>query len=265
MEVYLEVAFLENFLLDGVLLYLALVCARVKPSVPRLLTASALGAVEAIVFPPCRLPGAAAYFVKIAGGLLLIAVAVPGKRFRPYWMTAAAFFLLTFALGGLLTAAYSFFGISYAETGGYLVEQAPVGLIVGATVAFFAAVCSGARAMYRYRRTEKNVLPCKLKAGTREVAWRGYADTGNHLFFNGEPVCVISAAAVFALYGRDLHEVGRISVGTVNGRREAPVFSCDSLSISAPERTIERENVYLTVGEVGKNYQLILNTALMEA
>ena len=167
MEVYLEVAFLENFLLDGVLLYLALVCARVKPSVPRLLTASALGAVEAIVFPPCRLPGAAAYFVKIAGGLLLIAVAVPGKRFRPYWMTAAAFFLLTFALGGLLTAAYSFFGISYAETGGYLVEQAPVGLIVGATVAFFAAVCSGARAMYRYRRTEKNVLPCKLKAGTR--------------------------------------------------------------------------------------------------
>ena len=54
-------------------------------------------------------------------------------------------------------------------------------------------------------------------------------------------------------------------VGTVNGNREAPVFKCERMQITAGEKTLVREEVYLTVGEVSAEYQLILHTALMEA
>ena len=130
MQVYIEVAFLENFLLDGVLLYLALACARLKISAWRLLLASALGAVEAIVFPLFPLPAWAAYLVKFMGGALLAVIAAKGRP-KQICIATAFFFLFTFALGGLLTAVYSFFGIQYEAGTGYLVEQAPAGLVAG--------------------------------------------------------------------------------------------------------------------------------------
>lgn len=265
MTVYIEAAFLENFLLDGVLLFLALTLVHVRVRPLRLVLASAAGAAEAILFPLLALPVWAAYVLKLIGGAILVLLAVKEKGVRPYLFSAGAFFFFTFALGGLLTAAYSFFGVRYEEGNGYLVEQAPVGLIIGGGAAFAIAAFFAARALYRYRKTEKDVLPCKLKAGAHEVVWRGYADSGNNLFFKGSPVCVVSPTAAFALYGRELSEVGRLDVKTVNGSRAAPVFSCDSLQISVGRRTILREHVYLTVGDVGPRVQLILNTALMEA
>ena len=265
MVVYVEVALLENFLLDGVLLYLALKCARVKISVWRLLLASLVGGVEAVVFPLLPLPVWAAYLCKALGGVLLALIAVKCKKIKPYLIVTAAFFFLSFALGGLLTAAYSFFGVEYAEGNGYLVERAPVGLILGGTALFAIIVVHSAKLFYRYRKVKKNVLPCTLVSNGREVKWKGYADSGNCLFFRGNPVCVTSAAAIFALFGRAVEEVGRMQVGTVNGSREAPVFACESIRITTEREVFTRENVYLTVGEISSDYQLVLNTALMEA
>lgn len=264
MVVYAEAAFIENFLIDGVLLCLALKCVRVKTVVWRLIAAAALGGAEALLFPLLVLPVWAAYAVKLLGGVLPVLVAVKEKRAKPYLLAIAVFFFLTFALGGLLTAAYSFFGVEFTEGNGYLVESAPVGMIFGGTAAFALAVAAFAKKFYRYRKTKKETLACRLRAGEREVDWRGYADSGNCLFFRGRPVCVTSAAAIFALFGGGVKEAGRMSVGTVNGRREAPVFEIDSMQIRTDRKVWRRENVLLTVGEVSPEYQLILNTALME-
>ena len=265
MEVYVELAILENFLLDGVLLYLALKVGKTKVRVWRLLLAAAIGAAEAVVFPLFPLPVWAAYLVKGVGGVLPCLIAVHGKKFKPYLVTTLAFFVLTFALGGLLTAIYTFFDISYLEGNGYLVEQAPVGLVVATVIIFAVAVVFFSKRAYRYRKVRQNLVDCVLEARGREVRWQGYADSGNRLEFQGKPVCVASSVALFALFGRNLKEAGRITVGTVNGKREAPVFECEKLVICTQEKTYRREDVYLTVGEVGKDFQLILNTALMEA
>ena len=52
MVVYWEYAFLENFLLDGLLLFLAVKCARGRAGVFNLLLAAGVGAAEAILFLP---------------------------------------------------------------------------------------------------------------------------------------------------------------------------------------------------------------------
>lgn len=265
MTVWLEIALLENFLLDGVLLYLALCCARVKIKVWRLLLAAALGAAEAVVFPLLTLPVWAAYLVKVLGGILLCATAVHSKSLKRHLIATAAFFALTFALGGALTAIYSFADVEYAEGNGYLVEQAPIGLILGAGGAFLIAAQCAIKAFFRFRKVQRNLLSCTLTAAGREVNWQGFADSGNLLTFRGKPVCVISAAACLALFGRGAKEAGRIRLSTVNGGCESPVFECEKLTIRAGAEIIERQGVYLTVGKVGKSYPLILSTALMEA
>ena len=252
-------------MLDGLILYLALKCARVGISRLRLAAAAAVGGIEAILFPLFSLSAGLALVLKGAGGLLLVLIAVRAERLRPYCIAGVAFFGLTFAFGGLLTAVYSFSGVEYAEGNGYLVERAPVSLIVGAGTVFAILVVRGAKAFYRYRKAQGNILPCVVRAGEREVHWRGYADSGNLLRFRGEPVCVTSSAAVLALFGGNAREQGRISVSTVNGSREAPVFLLDELTIAAGETRFPHKNVYLTVGDVRGEYQLILSTELMEA
>lgn len=265
MVVYLEYAFAENFLLDGLLLYLSVRCARGRVRAFNLILAAAAGGAEAIVFPLLDLPSACAYPVKITGGVLLVVLAVSGKRPKTYAVACAAFFFFTFALGGLLTAAYSFFGVAYAEGGGYLVEGAPVALVFALAGIFAVAVVSALKAFYRYRKVQSNLFPCALFYGDRRVEWKGFADSGNCLMFRGSPVCVISAAAAFALFGRDLREVGRLNVGTVNGSREVPVLQCDGIEISHGGKKVRRENVYLAVAGVdSKDYQIILHTALTE-
>lgn len=265
MTVWIELALIENFLIDGVLLYLALKCARLKVKVWRLFLAAALGAAEAVVFPILSLPVWAAYLVKALGGALLCLVATCSRRAGKHFIVLASFFALTFALGGALTALYSFMGVSYEAGAGYLVEQAPVGLVLGVSGVFLIVAARGIAAFYRYRKVQKNLLSCTLAAAGREVNWQGYADSGNLLTFRGKPVCVISAAACIALFGQGAREAGRIRLSTVNGGREAPVFECDKMTIETGKETLERRGVYLTVGDVGKSYPLILSTALMEA
>lgn len=71
MVVYIEYAFAENFIMDLLLLYLSLKCARSRISWLRMIFAAAIGGVEAILFPVIAMPVWCAYFVKFLGGVLI--------------------------------------------------------------------------------------------------------------------------------------------------------------------------------------------------
>ncbi|MDE5896420.1 MAG: sigma-E processing peptidase SpoIIGA [Clostridia bacterium] len=261
MTVYIEYAFLENFMLDGLLLYLSVRIARGKIKALRLMFAAAVGAGEAIAFPLLTLPVWSAYFIKLAGGAILVLIAVSGKRVKTYLFAMLAFFLCTFALGGLLTTAYSFFGAEYEAGNGFLVERAPVALVFSAAGLFAVFLGETARRFYRFAKTERKIVDCVLTQNGRTVRWKGLADSGNLLEFHGRGVCVCSAKAIFALFGRDLREVGRIRINTANGGRESPVFECAGMRAGKGAE----QAVLLTVGEVeSKHYSLILHTDYLE-
>lgn len=258
MVIYWEYAFAENALLDGLLLYLALKCVRSRVRFLRLFLAAGLGGAEAVLFPLLTLPDWAAYAVKALGGILLCLAATSGGV-KKCALSATAFFVLTFALGGALTAAYSYFGIETVDGTGFYVERAPVALVFAGAGIFLCAGLAGARALYRYKKMQQNLLPCRLTAGGKTVSWTGFADSGNCLTFRGEPVCVLSPAGVFALLGASPTVAGRIVVGTVNGTCERSVFRIEQLCVGT-----FCGGVYATVGDVGKAYQIILHTGILE-
>ena len=264
MVVYWEYAFLENFILDGLLLYLALKCARAKCYVLNLLLASALGGAEAVVFPLLTVPVWAGYLIKIAGGILLSLIVVRKARWKSYLIVTASFFLMTFALGGLLVAAYSFVGVEYAEGNGFLVERAPVALVIGLAGIFTVCTVLALRYFYRYRRIKRNLFACCLTAGKKSLRMTGFADSGNLLNFRNRPVSVISAVTALALFHGNMQEVGRMTVNTVNGGSEAPVFECD-LEVGLAKKKLVHKGIYVTVGNIpSKEYRIILHSAMLE-
>lgn len=257
MTVWIEIAFAENFLLDGLLLYLALKCVRAEVRPLRLIFAAAVGGGEALLFPLIVLPAPLLYLIKFAGGALLALLATKGGLKLSFLVTCA-FFALTFVLGGLLVACYSFFGVEYAEGQGYLVERAPVALVLWAA-AFLLITAVKAIGFFYRRRTRKNdLLPCNVTVGGRTVCWTGLSDSGNRLSFRGKPVCVVSALGALALFSGS-PPVGRLRISTVSGSRVSPVFVCDRLELGGKVS----EKVYFTVGEVhSREYSVILHTSL---
>lgn len=260
MEVYIELAFAENFLLDGLLLFLALKCARARVGALHLLFASLVGAAEGVLFPLFDLPPIAAYPLKLLGGVLIAVLAVSKGTGKTYLAVSCAFVGLTFALGGALTAVYSFFSVPYLEGSGYIVEQAPVGLIFGGAGCFGVLVFLLARRFYAYRRVQRSLIPVVLRHHGREIRQNALADSGNTLTYAGEPVCVLSPAAALLLFGRGSPREGVIRIETVNGGREASVFRCERLQIG--EKCFE--NVLFTVGQTSKHYPIILHTDFAE-
>lgn len=258
MTVYVEDAFLVNALLDGLLLYLALKCARARVPKVRLLFAACLGGGEAVAFPLLALPVWAAYPVKFFGGALLVLAVLPKGRSAP--VAFAAFFALTFLLGGLLTAVYSFFDVPYEAGTGYLVAGAPALFVIAGAAVFGLLVCGGAKALYRYRKVRRQLFSCTVEAGERKARLTGFADSGDLLTFRGRPVCVISAVGALALF-RGREPLGRMTVSTVLGSRDSPVFCADCLRIGG---NCYRD-VCFTVGEVpSREYSVILHTAFTE-
>ncbi len=261
MVVYVEYAFLENFLVDFALLYLALLVARCKIGKIRLICAACVGACEAIVFPLFSLPVALAYLVKLVGGVILVLIAVSGGRAKTYAVASLAFFFFTFAFGGLLTAAYSFFDAPYVEGNGYLIEGAPVGLILGGVGVFFIVCAWLVKAGYKFVKLQQKTVDCTLVHGGRQVKWKGLIDSGNLLSYHGAPVSVLSPVAALALFSGEKAFVGSVWVTTVHGTKRLRLLKCERVTIG--KRVIE--GAYFALSDVKlKGYQMILHTAWLE-
>lgn len=265
MAVYWEYVFAENFMLDLLLVLLSLACARSKPHALSVIVAAAVGGAEAVAFPLLRLPLWCSYVVKIAGGILVAVLAVRKGNRKTYLVTVCSFFFFTFALGGLLIAAYTFFGIEYESGQGFVVERAPVGLVLAGAGLFALGAARFIKFLFRRVREQNNLYTCTLKNGEKSVTWKGYSDSGNLLSYCGNPVSVLSPAAVFALFGAHPKETGRMTVNTVNGGRDSPVFVCERLELCTDKGAYEVGCAYFTVGDVrSKEYQIILHSALTE-
>ena len=249
MTVYIEYAFAENALLDGLLLYLALRCARLRVSGWRLALASAAGGAQSLLFPVLSLPVWLSYPVKFLGGVLIAVIGCPSRRLKPYLWVCAAFFLLTFALGGLLAAVSSFFGAEFAEGRGFLVGRTPVVFVMAALV----------RLVHRRRAVARASVPCVIE-GRRTVHWDALYDSGNLLVFRGEPVSVLTPVAALALFG-GAKPVGRITMRSAGGEKTSPVFRAKKLT--AGEKVWE--GALFAVGEVGiPDRPVLLNAMLWE-
>ena len=71
MQVYIEYAFIENFLLDSMLLFLAFRSTKTRVRALPAVCAASFGAAFACVFALISVPYAAAFFIKVSAGALM--------------------------------------------------------------------------------------------------------------------------------------------------------------------------------------------------
>lgn len=252
MEVYIEYAFLENFLFDGALLCLALYASKIKIKWWKVCLSGVFGTLFALLFPLLRLPDFCKITLKLAVGALLCLVAVGGLKTRKEWgryaLTCIFFYIFSFGFGGTLLAVYG----SEERVASWLV------FLGFATLGFFSVWL--VREFYERKAVHKRIYPCKIFHGEKCMETQAFLDSGNLARKDGLPVCFLSPALFYELYGEEILEgegqvCDEMAITTFAGEKIIPLYR--------GEIEIEKvkKGVYFSPSGnmIGRDYEASLN------
>ena len=266
MTVYIEYAFLQNLLLDGVLLWLS--CKGTKTSFHRgrWAVSCLFGALFAVVYPLLQLPAFLGTVLKISAGFFLCLLAfgkVKGKKeWGRYTLFSGSFFSLSFLFGGALNGVAQGFSLDVMRT--VVTPLGCLGLSIFCSYLF--------QKLYKKRMVWRYVYECEIANGDNRAQARGFFDSGNRATKKGIPVCFVSPEIIFKLWGDSMllqgEEAGQVCdemcIATVSGEKKILLYKG---SLTIKEEPIRRINeVYFapSVNILSKEYAMILNSRIFD-
>ncbi len=260
MTVYIEYAFLENFLLDGILLALSLKALKIPIRWLRIGISAFLGATFAVVYPLLSISSFLGLCLKVAVGLLLPLIAFGWVKTKKEWgryaLSTSFFFLFTFFFGGALLGGMMNFTLST--------------LPWWAVVIFFVAVTPILviliEKIYKRRVLQRQICECTLYFGEKELKTLGFLDSGNLATKNTLPVCFLSADIFYELFGTSiLQEGGRVcdemAIATMTGEKKISLYR-GYITLEDKKRKYE---VYFARSNnmIGREYKILLNGRIL--
>ncbi len=255
MTVYIEYAFLENFLLNGSLLWLSFRVVKRPIKWGALLFSAALGGAFSLLFPLLTLPVWGSTLFKLAVGLLLPLIAC-GRRKKGWAGVTACFLGFTFLFGGILTGIANHYSLSSLKVRWVLISFP---LLTGISLL-------GIEWAYAKKKREDKLFDCVLFANGKKVKARGFYDSGNLAKKGGIPVCFLAMDIAYDLFETELFGGGQgcdeMEISTLSGEKKLPVY-LGELTICGEK---EKRRVYFapTTNMIGREYKVILHSNVVE-
>ncbi len=249
--IYVEAIFLENFIVDYCLLYgtkklLKSNCYRLG-----MILVSLIGAVFSIAYPLLRIEDYVFLPLRLFILAFMCIFAIKCKLVRTY-ISFTCIFLCFYSLNngvtsGIFVDRYGFCSVPF---GG---KAATCGLLL-----LFSSKISS---KFVKKFTQK-VVSCTIVVGQNQVNINGIFDSGNNVFYRGQPVSIIDSKTASKLLDTDsLSE--STCIFTAAGSSRIKIFTADKIVIyyCSEEHIIEQVKVGISPKTVGR---LILHTHLSE-
>lgn len=174
-EVFADLTFVNNFIMDFILLWAAVRLAGISVHLNRLLSAALLGGLYAVGFLWQPWPWLYTFSAKIVISIVMVIIAIPTTRWTEYLKCLVYFYIVNFTVAGA-TIALSFL----------LSGTKAVTIFRGSWIVFALIMASGI-GMFGGRYIRQHLLPgllkfsVQLRFGTRSCQGQGFVDTGNAL------------------------------------------------------------------------------------
>lgn len=227
MQVYIELAVLENFCMDFTLLYAAKAAVKNAASAFRIALAAACGAGFAVAFPLLGLDGAWAVAVKLTAGAALCLMAAKPAGVRGYIKFCGAFSAFCAVVGGALIGIFSLAGIRYEQGSGYILSSVPAGIPLFCAL---LAVLGAKKLAARLQKSHKPQVDLRIYGTHAHVELKGFFDSGNKVYHYGAPVSIIDKDAAQKLVDLSRIKDG-VKIHTVAGTKTIRVFTADRMEI----------------------------------
>lgn len=271
MEVYIEYAFIDNFIIDFILLKTSLKCAKIKTNFLRILVASIIGSIIAIVLPLFNINDLFVLPIKFFLGLLITYVSGSFVKISDYFYLNLYFFAFTALSGGAIIALFYFAGIDYEN---YFILNYDSFMPIGVTFLIVYLTSKGLiiaiNKLVKSLETENFTRKCEVVINGKKILCQGFIDTGNKLYDNlsGLPVIVASKSFIKKLYKNCAlpNSYRKLNVETVGGESTIKLFYIDKLLIYKGAKVNIYNNVLIGEGlsniYVGDYIDLLLHYTL---
>lgn len=257
MTVYVEYVVINNFVIDFFLLSAAFTITGKTDKAAKRVLAALCGAAFALLFPLVCEWGVISVVLKIAAGLIIVFAGAEYSAFKDYYVNAAVFFALTFAVGGGVTGLISLFNVGYGET--------TVALAVIPAYALIKAIKAVVSYVFKRAEEEINCYDCEIAFNGNTVKLKGFMDTGNALFDGDKPVVVCGKKTALKIMGGAFPKMKKLRITTVMGKSEVFAFGSVEIKIFISDKANIFKNITVAVVKnVGQGYDVILHPALRE-
>lgn len=270
MSVYIEYAFIDNIIINYILIETSIKLAHVKSSFIFRFFSALLGTLVALTIPLFSIKELYLIVIKISLAFLMVYVCGKYENFKRYFLTVFLFIILTFLSGGFIIAIFYFLDIDYQK---YFILNYDSVLPIGISVLLIYALSLSLLRLGKLLVKERNFRPflrnCILVINKKKFKIKGFIDSGNSLYDvrSSLPVVVCSKSLYEKLKGAGLKKsISKMAFDTVSGSSEMQLFIIDELLIYNGVTVNIFNNVLLGVSKFGflsPDYELLLHPELM--
>jgi stage II sporulation protein GA (sporulation sigma-E factor processing peptidase) len=259
MQVYIELALIENFCIDFTLLACTKIICRNISSYFRIIISAILGAGFAVLFPLISFGKILSIVIKLLAGVLMCLIGGWTGKIKSILVYILCFFVLCALLGGTLIFLFTLSGIEYESGYGYILSSVPIGIpMLFAFILFL--VCK--KLVKRLKNVSCKFVTCHICAGEFSTDVKGFFDSGNNVYYFGQPISIIPPAVAYKIIDKSRIK-DSVKIHTVAGSRKIDVFTCDSLEIKNGDKITVYKGVRLGIGG-DELQQAILHPDLLE-
>ena len=194
MTVYLDIVFLENVLMNYIIIFATGVVIRDECRKWRIFTASVLGAAYTVVMYLNVIPIYSNFAMKIVLSVVIVYVAFKVKSFKKLVKNLIIFYLVSFVFGGCVFALMYFLQPQMAQIrNGVFVGAYPIKIaLIGGLVAFVVLQVSFRIVKTKFSKKDM-IFDVQVVINERTVKVKALLDTGNLLKdpITGFPVIVV--------------------------------------------------------------------------
>lgn len=178
--IYVDIIFLENLIMNSIILYATAIILKIKPKTIRIIVSSTIGSVYAIILYITNMKIYTSIISKIILSAIMVYVAFNSQSVKKMWKQLLIFYLTSFVFGGV--SLYLIYVIKpqdiLMKNGMFAGQYALKVIMLGAIVAFF--VIKFSLKIIKTKFNPKDIY-CKIKfkLNGKQVETKAMIDTGN--------------------------------------------------------------------------------------
>ena len=222
--IYIDIVFLENLIMNSIIIYATSIILKIKPKLIRVVTSSAIGSIYAIISYVTELSIYTSIISKGILAIVMVYIAFNPQNMKNMWKQLLIFYLTSFVFGGV--ALYLIYFIKpqdvFIKNGIFVGDYALKAIFLGAIIAFIIIKIS-----IKIVKTKINAkdMFCKIriKLNGKEIETKAMIDTGNLAKepITNTPVVIVESSLLEKVLPKEiLNSIDNILAGKLDGVKE---------------------------------------------
>ena len=205
--IYIDIIFLENLVMNTIILYATAIILKIKPKFIRVIIGSVVGSLYAIITYTTQLPIYTSVLSKILLSIIIVYITFNPQNMKNMWKEVLIFYLTSFVFGGV--ALYLLYFIKpqeiFIKNGIFVGEYVLKVIFLGAIIAFIIIKVS--IKFIKNKMIAKDMYcKIKIKINEKEIETIAMIDTGNLAKepITNTPVIIVESSLLYKTLPKEI-------------------------------------------------------------